>query len=152
MKIYSFNGETFSRLPNLLKTPDGTVSPVSEALFLQLGGTIEEDEEPAPEEDFRAACAMFRALCDEIGQFIGDASFQGGFDGYADFAESEAYRKDPVRGNALAKYFPSWLGYNMAKCGGCIRACVRMLEKKGGCLAGRFQNPLRTGKAWKMER
>lgn len=102
MKIYSFNGETFSRLPNLLKTPDGTVSPVSEALFLQLGGTIEEDEEPAPEEDFRAACAMFRALCDEIGQFIGDASFQGGFDGYADFAESEAYRKDPVRGNALA--------------------------------------------------
>ena len=54
--------------------------------------------------------------------------------------------------NALAKYFPSWLGYNMAKCGGCIRACVSMLEKKGGCLAGRFQNPLRTGKAWKMER
>ncbi|MBQ9366991.1 MAG: hypothetical protein IJT83_04370, partial [Victivallales bacterium] len=53
---------------------------------------------------------------------------------------------------ALAKYFPSWLGYNMAKCGGCIRACVSMLEKPGGCLAGRFHNPLRTGKAWKMER
>ena len=30
---------------------------------------------------------------------------------------------------ALAKYFPSWVGYNMAKCGGCIRACVSVLEK-----------------------
>jgi hypothetical protein len=54
--------------------------------------------------------------------------------------------------NALAKYFPSWVGYNMAKCGGCIRACVSMLEKKGGCMEGRFHHPLRTGKAWKMDR
>lgn len=54
--------------------------------------------------------------------------------------------------SALEKYFPSWVGYNMAKCGGCIRACVSMLEKKGGCMAGRFQQPLRTGKAWVMDR
>ncbi len=53
---------------------------------------------------------------------------------------------------ALEKYFPTWVGYNMAKCGGCIRACVSMLEKKGGCMAGRFKEPLRTGKAWKMDR
>ena len=53
---------------------------------------------------------------------------------------------------ALEKYFPTWVGYNMAKCGGCIRACVNMLEKKGGCMAGRFQQPLRTGKAWIMDR
>ncbi len=53
---------------------------------------------------------------------------------------------------ALEKYFPTWVGYNMAKCGGCIRACVSMLEKEGGCLAGRFKEPLRTGKAWKMDR
>ena len=54
---------------------------------------------------------------------------------------------------ALAKYFPSWVGYNMAKCGGCIRACVAMLEKPGGCLHDRFKNPLRTRpKAWKMDR
>jgi len=53
---------------------------------------------------------------------------------------------------ALAKYFPSWVGYNMAKCGGCIRACVSMLEKKGGCMAGRFAKPLRTGAPWKMDR
>ena len=42
---------------------------------------------------------------------------------------------------ALQKYFPS-----------CIRGCVAMLEKKGGCLEGRFQEPLRTKKAWKLER
>ncbi len=52
----------------------------------------------------------------------------------------------------LEKYFPTWVGYNMAKCGGCIRACVSMLEKKGGCMEGRFKEPLRTGKAWKMDR
>lgn len=52
----------------------------------------------------------------------------------------------------LEKYFPTWVGYNMAKCGGCIRACVSMLEKKGGCMEGRFKQPLRTGKAWKMDR
>jgi hypothetical protein len=41
----------------------------------------------------------------------------------------------------------------MAKCGGCIRACVSMLEKKGGCMEGRFKEPLRKGnKTWKMER
>ncbi len=52
----------------------------------------------------------------------------------------------------LSKYFPSWVGYNMAKCGGCIRACTSVLEKKGGCMEGRFDQPLRTGKAWKMDR
>ena len=53
---------------------------------------------------------------------------------------------------ALDKYFPSWVGYNMAKCGGCIRACISVLEKKGGCLEGKFKNPLRTQKPWKMDR
>ena len=54
--------------------------------------------------------------------------------------------------SALQDYFPSWVGYNMAKCGGCIRACVSMLEKKGGCMEGRFHEPLRTKKAWKLDR
>ena len=53
---------------------------------------------------------------------------------------------------ALSKYFPSWVGYNMAKCGGCIRGCVSVLEKKGGCMEGRFNEPLRKGKAWRMDR
>ncbi len=54
--------------------------------------------------------------------------------------------------SALQKYFPSWIGYNMAKCGGCIRACVSVLEKKGGCMEGRFKEPLRKKKAWKLDR
>lgn len=54
--------------------------------------------------------------------------------------------------SALETYFPTWVGYNMAKCGGCIRGCISMLEKPGGCLEGRFKHPLRTGKAWKMDR
>lgn len=53
---------------------------------------------------------------------------------------------------ALSEYFPSWIGYNMAKCGGCIRACVSVLEKKGGCMEGRFKEPLRTNKPWKLDR
>lgn len=53
---------------------------------------------------------------------------------------------------ALEKYFPSWVGYNMAKCGGCIRACVSMLEKKGGCMENRFKSPLRKKKRWILDR
>ncbi|MGI6635589.1 MAG: hypothetical protein ACOX7B_10510 [Christensenellales bacterium] len=53
---------------------------------------------------------------------------------------------------ALSGFFPTHVGYNMAKCGGCIRACVSMLEKPGGCLAGRFENPLRSGKPWRLDR
>ncbi|MBR4865841.1 MAG: hypothetical protein IKU11_04075 [Clostridia bacterium] len=53
---------------------------------------------------------------------------------------------------ALAGYFPNWVGYNMAKCGGCIRACVSMLEKKGGAMENRFKAPLRTKKEWKLDR
>ena len=76
-------------------------------------------------------------------------------------ATSMCWKKEGVKADektvkkvylALEKYFPTWVGYNMAKCGGCIRACVSMLEKKGGCMAGRFNEPLRTGKPWEMER
>ena len=70
-------------------------------------------------------------------------------EGVTDIADENEIMK--VYG-ALQKYFPSWVGYNMAKCGGCIRGCVSMLEKKGGCMADRFHTPLRTGKAWKLDR
>lgn len=98
MKQYTFNGETTTERPDPFKG----VSPMTDARFIELGGTIEDDGEPTPEEAFRAACDMFRALCDEIGKFIGDASFQGGFEEYATFANSEAYGNNPVQGNALA--------------------------------------------------
>jgi len=70
-------------------------------------------------------------------------------EGVTDVADEQEIMK--VYG-ALQKYFPSWVGYNMAKCGGCIRGCVSMLEKKGGCMEFRFHEPLRTGKPWKLDR
>ena len=55
--------------------------------------------------------------------------------------------------SVLDGYFPTWMGYNMAKCGGCIGACVNMLEKQGGCLKDRFEEPFRTTpKRWEMKR
>ena len=103
MKIYIWNDDTFTSLPGMLKLADGTtISPISEETFLANGGTIEEDGEETPEEKFADACRLFRNLCDDIGKFIGDGSFMGGFDEYAEFANSEAYQANPVQGNALA--------------------------------------------------
>jgi ferredoxin len=51
---------------------------------------------------------------------------------------------------ALEKYFPPWVGYNTAKCGGCIGACVSILEKSG-CLKNRFHSPLRSHRKWKFD-
>lgn len=102
MKRYVWKGETLDTLPGKLKLDGETISPVDKATFVQYGGTIEDDGEPTPEESFQAVCERFRLLCDTIGQFIGDPSFMGGFDEYAEFADSEAYRQDPVQGNALA--------------------------------------------------
>ena len=72
---------------------------MTEARFIELGGTITDDGEPS---SFEEACTQFRTLCAEIGGFIGDAEFKGGFDEYAVFAMSEAYAQSPVQGNALA--------------------------------------------------
>lgn len=54
--------------------------------------------------------------------------------------------------NALQKYYPTTIGYNQAKCGGCLRACLNMLEKKGGCLHGKFKEPFRPSKPWRLDR
>ena len=98
MKHYTYNGKTTDTLPD----PCAGCSPMTESLFVELGGTITDDGEPTPEESFAVVCAQFRALCDEIGCFIGDSSFMGGFDEYASFASSTAYLTDPVTGNGLA--------------------------------------------------
>jgi len=88
--------------------------------------------------------------------FVPKEVFDENKDGMLDVLEgkTDANEKSVVNVySALAKYFPSWVGYNMAKCGGCIRGCVSMLEKKGGCMEGRFEEPLRTrNKPWKMDR
>jgi len=55
MKHYTFDGKTYDRLPDPLKTAGGEVSPMSEKLFKQLGGEIHDDGQPTPEEKFFAA-------------------------------------------------------------------------------------------------
>ena len=87
--------------------------------------------------------------------FVPKEVFDENKDGMLDVLEGKARADEQGVTNvytALEKYFPTWVGYNMARCGGCIRACVSMLEKKGGCMEGRFKEPLRTGKPWKMDR
>ena len=88
--------------------------------------------------------------------FVPKAVWDENKDGVLDMMEGEVDKVDEQEVvkvyTALERYFPTWVGYNMAKCGGCIRGCVSMLEKKGGCMEGRFKEPLRKGKAWKMDR
>ena len=95
MKTYTIDGKTYDKLPD----PCNGVSPMTEERFIALGGMITDDGQPTP---FEAACAQFRTLCAQIGEFIGDPDFKGGFDEYTEFATSEAYQKNPVQGNALA--------------------------------------------------
>ena len=116
MNIYEYEGETFKTLPD----PFLNMSPMTNELFIELGGTITDDGNPSPEQEFEAACAQFRTICAAIGQFIGAENFHGGFGEMASFASSEAYQANPVMGNSLAiqwsaaneqgKYFGSKIG------------------------------------------
>lgn len=102
MKQYIFRGETYAGIPDPLHTPEGSISPVSEATFLANGGLIEDNGAPTPEEEFAAAAAKFRALCDEIGEFIGEPSFTGGFEEVVSFNNSRAAQNAPMTAYALA--------------------------------------------------
>ena len=116
MNIYEYEGKTFKTLPD----PFLNMSPMTDELFIELGGTITDDGNPSPEQEFEAACAQFRTICAAIGQFIGAENFHGGFGEMASFASSEAYQANPVMGNSLAiqwsaaneqgKYFGSKIG------------------------------------------
>ncbi len=57
MKHYMFEGKTFDRLPDPLKTAGGMISPMNEALFVSLGGTIADDGELLPRDRVRTAFA-----------------------------------------------------------------------------------------------
>jgi hypothetical protein len=116
MKLYKYNDMIYTSLPD----PFFNTTPMSEVLFVQMGGVIEENSRY--EEEFEQACVMFRALCSQIGQFISNPDFHGGFGEMATFAQSEAYQQNPVMGNTLSiqwaalneecKYFGSRIGLN----------------------------------------
>lgn len=63
MTHYNYNGKTTDCLPDPLKTEQGEISPVTEALFVQLGGTITDDGEPTPQERI---CAAFADLIADL--------------------------------------------------------------------------------------
>ena len=115
MKFYIYDNISSTTLPD----PFHNTSPMTESLFVEMGGRIEEVATQF-EIEFQEACIMFRTLCDQIGQFIGNPDFHGGFGEMAAFAQSEAYQQNPVMGNTLAiqwmalneecKYFGSRIG------------------------------------------
>lgn len=62
MKTFIYDGKTYDKLPDPLKTAGGEVSPMTEKLFVQLGGTITDDGEPTQEQ----------AVLDEFADLIAD--------------------------------------------------------------------------------
>ena len=59
MKHYTIDGKTTDYLPD----PCKGVSPMTEERFVSLGGTIEDDGEPTPQE---RVCASFAALITDL--------------------------------------------------------------------------------------
>ena len=111
MKHFTFNGETTDRLPGILRLPGGTsISPVSEATFIEYGGTITEDDEPTHMELLDAACDKFVACSNKIGEFIGDPSFQGGIDEIDKLHAFAATLTDPTQIIQALKLVAEWEG------------------------------------------
>ena len=101
-KLYTLNGVTYDKLPGMIQTAEGTVSPVSEAKFIEAGGVIEETDELSTEEKFNAACAYFRSICAAIGAKIGNANWQGGYDEIPEFDNSDFVTESPTEALLLS--------------------------------------------------
>ena len=63
MKTFTIDGKTYNKLPDPLKTAGGEISPMSEKLFVQLGGTITDDGQPTPEQ---RVCEEFADLIEDL--------------------------------------------------------------------------------------
>ena len=59
--------------------------------------------------EFKKACIMFRNVCAQIGEFIGDEEFRGGFEDYSKFIESSAAKQSKASASLLASM---WNGAN----------------------------------------
>jgi hypothetical protein len=58
----------------------------------------------------------------------------------------------PEINDAVNKYYPNDTnGYNPPKCGGCLRACLNSIEKRG-VLTSEFKNSFRNKRPWKLEK
>ena len=112
MKIYTIFGESYDKIPNPLTLPDGSqLSPVSEAKFLELGGTIEDDGEPTHWEELDAACDVFIAVVLEIADKIGDPTFMGGINEQEKLLNSDYAQSHTTEALILSE---RWNGANLA--------------------------------------
>lgn len=99
MKYYTYNGVTTTELPKMLRTPNGTISPVSEEEFVKQGGVITEDEEIlTPEQiEFRDSdcCVQFRALVAEVQEKTGVDDFYGAYEDIPRLRQTEYAQQHP---------------------------------------------------------
>lgn len=65
MKTYKIHGKTYDHLPDPLYIDGAAYSPMTEQRFVELGGTIEDDGQPTPEE---RVCESFRDLIADLAQ------------------------------------------------------------------------------------
>jgi hypothetical protein len=57
----------------------------------------------------------------------------------------------PAVNDAVNRHYPNEPGgYNPPKCGGCLRACLNSMEKRG-VITPQFANRFRDKEAWKLE-
>ena len=63
MKTYTIDGITYDHLPDPIPLNGNQISPVTEELFVRLGGTITDDGKPTPTE---RVCASFAALIADL--------------------------------------------------------------------------------------
>ena len=112
MKIYTWNDETYTSIPNPLILADGSsISPVSEAVFIANGGTVEENGEPTHYEELCDSCDTFIEVVLEIAEKIGDASFMGGINQQAMLRDSQYAKDNPTDALTLAE---RWNGADKA--------------------------------------
>jgi len=103
------DNQRFDVLPS---SYNGT-SPLCEANCERFGWQImtEQSIDPLPPDDteFKKACKMFRDICEEIQEFIGDDTFKGGFEDFEKFINSSAANKSRATASLLAS---RWDGAN----------------------------------------
>ena len=111
-KIYTWNGETYNKIPDPLHLADGSsISPVSEEKFIELGGTVEDDGEPTHWEELDAACDVFIAVVLEIAETIGDPTFMGGINEQEKLLNSAYAKAHTTEALVLSE---RWNGANLA--------------------------------------
>lgn len=112
MKIYTWNDETYNKIPDPLRLADGsTISPVSEERFIEAGGIVEDDGEPTHWEELDAACDVFIAVVLEIAETIGDPTFMGGINEQEKLLNSDYAKEHTTEALVLSE---RWNGANLA--------------------------------------